>query len=52
MPLDMSFLGLSGLGSMALVPGWLPPSRENWELLAYAWQFFPVVYPHQPNNYM
>lgn len=28
---------------MALVQGWLPPSRENWELLVWAWQLFPVV---------
>ncbi|CAK4033372.1 3-oxo-5-alpha-steroid 4-dehydrogenase like [Lecanosticta acicola] len=25
-----------------LIPGILPPSRENWELIAYAWQFFPI----------
>ncbi|KAI9688447.1 MAG: hypothetical protein M1822_001396 [Bathelium mastoideum] len=28
---------------MVLVPGLLPPSRENWELINYAWQFFPVI---------
>lgn len=28
---------------MSLVQGWLPPSRENWEFIAYAWQFFPIV---------
>jgi 3-oxo-5-alpha-steroid 4-dehydrogenase 1 len=28
---------------MSLVQGWYPPSRENWELIAYAWQFFPLV---------
>ncbi|KAK4575207.1 hypothetical protein LTR86_001059 [Recurvomyces mirabilis] len=25
-----------------LIPGILPPSRENWELLSFAWQFFPL----------
>lgn len=28
---------------MALVQGWLPPSRENWELISYCWQFFPLL---------
>ena len=28
---------------IALIPGWLPPSRENWELLVYYFQFFPLV---------
>jgi hypothetical protein len=28
---------------MSLVQGWYPPSRENWEFIAYAWQFFPLV---------
>ncbi|KAK6408429.1 hypothetical protein LTR95_018432 [Oleoguttula sp. CCFEE 5521] len=27
----------------SLVTGWYPPSRENWEFIAYAWQFFPLV---------
>ncbi|KAF2086078.1 3-oxo-5-alpha-steroid 4-dehydrogenase [Saccharata proteae CBS 121410] len=27
---------------MALIPGILPPSRENWELISWAWQFFPL----------
>ncbi|KAL9097211.1 MAG: hypothetical protein Q9165_000638 [Trypethelium subeluteriae] len=27
---------------MVLVQGWLPPSRENWELLTFLWQFFPL----------
>ncbi|KAH9839632.1 3-oxo-5-alpha-steroid 4-dehydrogenase like protein [Teratosphaeria destructans] len=26
-----------------LIPGILPPSRENWQLIAYAWQFFPLL---------
>lgn len=26
-----------------LVEGWFPPSREHWELISYAWQFFPIV---------
>ena len=26
-----------------LVDTWYPPSREHWELLNYAWQFFPLV---------
>jgi hypothetical protein len=28
---------------MAIVEKWLPPSRENWELICYIWQFFPIV---------
>lgn len=28
---------------MELIPGILPPSRENWELIVYYWQFFPLV---------
>lgn len=28
---------------MALIQNWLPPSRENWELLVYYFQFFPIV---------
>ncbi|KAI9829073.1 MAG: hypothetical protein M1832_000096 [Thelocarpon impressellum] len=28
---------------MALIQNWLPPSRENWEIIAWAWQFFPAV---------
>ncbi|KAM0689819.1 hypothetical protein Q7P36_010690 [Cladosporium allicinum] len=28
---------------MSLVQGWFPPSRENWEFIAYAWQFFPLL---------
>ncbi|KAI8933965.1 hypothetical protein NX059_008740 [Plenodomus lindquistii] len=28
---------------MAIVQNWLPPSRENWELLCYVWQFFPLI---------
>lgn len=32
---------------MELIPGILPPSRENWELIVYYWQFFPLVrLPH------
>lgn len=27
---------------MAIIQNWMPPSRENWELISYAWQFFPV----------
>ncbi|KAI9714456.1 MAG: hypothetical protein M1820_000417 [Bogoriella megaspora] len=27
---------------MAIIPGLLPPSRENWELISWAWQFFPL----------
>ncbi|KXT17640.1 hypothetical protein AC579_10155 [Pseudocercospora musae] len=26
-----------------LIEGVLPPSRENWELIVYAWQFFPLI---------
>lgn len=28
---------------MALVQNWLPPSRENWELVCWIWQFFPLI---------
>ncbi|KAK6000484.1 hypothetical protein QM012_003730 [Aureobasidium pullulans] len=28
---------------MVLVPGLLPPSRENWVIINNLWQFFPVV---------
>ena len=28
---------------LELIPGILPPSKENWELIVYAWQFFPLV---------
>ena len=28
---------------MTLSEGWLPPSRENWELLCKVWQFYPLV---------
>lgn len=28
---------------MALIEGWLPPSRTNWELLVFYFQFFPLV---------
>jgi 3-oxo-5-alpha-steroid 4-dehydrogenase 1 len=28
---------------MALVENWMPPSHENWELITYAFQFFPLV---------
>jgi 3-oxo-5-alpha-steroid 4-dehydrogenase 1 len=28
---------------MALVQDWLPPTRQNWKLVVYFFQFFPVV---------
>lgn len=28
---------------MALIEGWLPPTREHWELIEYIWRFFPLV---------
>lgn len=32
---------------MAIVEGWLPPTRENWGLLLTFWQFaYPVVRKH------
>lgn len=31
------------VSAMELIPGILPPSRENWELIVYYWQFFPLV---------
>ncbi|EME44749.1 hypothetical protein DOTSEDRAFT_130290 [Dothistroma septosporum NZE10] len=27
---------------LELIPGLLPPTREQWELISYAWQFFPI----------
>ena len=35
---------------MSLVQGWYPPSRENWEFIAYAWQFFPLVRAYLPTR--
>jgi hypothetical protein len=29
--------------TMAIVQDWLPPSRENWELVCTIWKYFPVV---------
>jgi len=31
------------ISSMAIVENWMPPSRENWELVVYLFQFFPIV---------
>ncbi|KAE8453090.1 hypothetical protein EG329_012277 [Mollisiaceae sp. DMI_Dod_QoI] len=28
---------------MVLVENWLPPSRENWELVVWLFQFFPLI---------
>ena len=28
---------------MAIVQNWLPPSRENWELVCTVFQYFPLV---------
>ncbi|KAI1271513.1 3-oxo-5-alpha-steroid 4-dehydrogenase-domain-containing protein [Xylaria sp. FL0933] len=28
---------------MAIVEGWLPASRENWQWLTWWWQFYPVI---------
>ncbi|EKG21483.1 SWR1-complex protein 4 [Macrophomina phaseolina MS6] len=28
---------------MAIIQNWLPPSRENWELINSIWQLFPVL---------
>ena len=28
---------------MAIIQDWMPPSRENWELVTFLWQFFPLV---------
>ena len=29
---------------MALIEGWMPPTRENWETIITVWQFgFPIV---------
>lgn len=31
---------------MAFLESYMPPSRENWELLTYCWQFYPIVSGH------
>lgn len=28
---------------MALIENWYPPSKENYELVLFIWQFFPLV---------
>lgn len=29
---------------MTLIEGWMPPSRENWEIILKVWQYgFPIV---------
>ncbi|KAI1328015.1 3-oxo-5-alpha-steroid 4-dehydrogenase [Xylariaceae sp. FL0255] len=28
---------------MAIIEGWLPASRENWELLMYWWRLYPIM---------
>ncbi|GAB7361534.1 hypothetical protein MBLNU230_g1588t2 [Neophaeotheca triangularis] len=28
---------------MAIIQNWLPPNRENWDFLCWAWQFFPLL---------
>ncbi|KAF2759822.1 3-oxo-5-alpha-steroid 4-dehydrogenase [Pseudovirgaria hyperparasitica] len=28
---------------MPLIQGWLPPSREHWELVSNVWVYFPIV---------
>lgn len=45
--------------TMAVIENWLPPSRENWELVSYLWQFFPLVSrvarvsgSHSTNSYL
>ncbi len=35
---------------MAIINSWLPPSREHWEMLNWAWQFFPLVSRMKPNT--
>ena len=29
--------------TMALIQGWYPPNKENYDLILYLWQWFPVV---------
>jgi hypothetical protein len=29
--------------TMAILQNWLPPSRENWELICTVWAYFPLV---------
>ena len=31
---------------MTFLESYMPPSRENWELLTYFWQFYPIVSDH------
>nr|XP_023907933.1 uncharacterized protein C9.08c-like [Quercus suber] len=33
---------MSTIALPVLVEGWLPPNRENWELIVHLWQFFPL----------
>lgn len=28
---------------MALIPGWYPPNRTNYEIILFIWKFFPLV---------
>lgn len=42
---------------MVLVENWMPPSRENWELIVWGFQWFPLVctffllsYPSTPED--
>lgn len=28
---------------MALIENWCPPSKENYDLVLFIWQFFPLV---------
>jgi hypothetical protein len=35
---------------MAILQNWLPPSRENWELICSIWAYFPLV--RLPNKFL
>lgn len=45
-PTSLTIPSLAEPDPMALISGLLPPSRENWQLLTWLWQFFPLVSLH------
>ena len=36
---------------MGFLEPYIPPSRENWELLTYYWQFYPLASAHLLTSY-
>jgi hypothetical protein len=37
---------INRITAMAIIENWLPPSRENWELICRVWAYFPIVSPY------